>query len=553
MKPFALRRPAGVFVMIVAVLAMVMGVVGGAATAAPPDYTHPGAISEVTMVRSDNGGNPVVDSEWNEGDRVRLDATWAVPDTAKAGDTFGMKLPEQFRQFTQSFELPDSNKNVVGNCVVVGTLAPTLTCTLSSFVDGKVDIKGTLWFLATLSKESQESSVSFNVGGDVTITTQLPGGGIKPDPNQPKPYTPPTAPVKGGWQEQDGRLGWNVVWEGASIPGDITITDTLSPNGSDVQGHRNVDGRLQVQYREPGPKTYWKTLDGWTGSWDQSGTRYTVTIPQNIINPAYGYRTLYWTKPNEAVYAGDTFANTAVINGTTLTRKVKWVVSGGGTGSAQDLGTVNVTKLGDNLPKGLSYTIEYTDGSSAEPRLLTLTEGETAYTTRFKPGTVLTFREVALPEIVGVQWGEPVFSQNPVTVRAGESIAITLTNRAEEAPRPDKPKPVVKALTNERKTCEDGLQTRKGTETVDHRFDNTTWTWVAMSPAVEWQEWEKVRDLTPTEKAELGCEKPNKPKPAQLKATSLAKTGFDASLLAQVGILPGLGILLIAIRRKRRS
>ncbi|MDO4781483.1 MAG: Ig-like domain-containing protein [Candidatus Saccharibacteria bacterium] len=549
MRPFAPRRLLGVFTAIAAFVTMIVGASGGIAIAAAPDFTHPGAISKVTLTRSDNGGNPVVDDEWNVGDRIRLDAVWSVPDNAKGGDTFGMQLPDQFRQFTQAFDLPDSNKNVVGKCAVTGTSAPTLTCTLLPFVDDKVNIGGTLWFLATLAGESQESEASFHVGGDVTITTPLPGGGIKPNPTQPLPYTPPTTPVKGGWQEQDGRLGWNVVWEGASVPGNITITDTLSPNSPDTQGHHNVDGRLQVQYREPGLKTHWKALEGWTGSWNQSGTQYTVTIPQDIINPAYGYRTLYWTKPNEAVYNGDIFANTAIINGTTLTRKVKWVVSGGGTGSAQDLGTVNVTKLGDNLPEGLSYTVEYTDDPSTEPRRLTLVEGETTYTARFKPGTVLTFREVALPEIVGIQWGEPVFSQNPVTVKAGESIAITLTNQAEEAPKPDRPESAVKELQDERKSCENGLEARKGTETVSHRFDETTWSWVPMDPVTEWRDWTKVRDLTPAEKQELGCEKPSKPAPSQPKATALAKTGVDSSLLAGGGIMIAIGVLLIAIRR----
>lgn len=536
------------FMAIIVLVAMIVGMLGGAAAIAFSDHTHPGAISDVSLTRSNNKGGPVDDNVWNIGDELRLTATWTVPDSARGGDTFGMTLPSQLRRATQRFEVPDkATGKTVAICTVEEAAAPRLACRLTDFVNDKVEKSGDLWFVAVLDEEVTATELVFETQGKTQVTAPIPGGAVHPQIKQPTNYSPPAKPEKGGWVEMDGRLGWNVVFSGDFATEDITITDALSPDGPDTQAHRNVDKRLQVQYREPGADTYWKTLDGWTGAWNETGTGYTVTIPRNILNPTYGYRTLYWTAPTEQIYIGDTFANVATINGTTLTRKVNWVAFGGGSGSAQDLGTVNLTKVGDSLPEGVSYTVEYTDGSSAEPRRLTLKKGETVYTARFKAGTVLTFKEVALPQVVGVQWGEPAFSQNPVTIKAGESIAITLTNTAEEAPRPDEPAPLVKELAKERRACESGFEVRKGTETTGHKFDAATWTWVVTDPVTKWKDWEKVRDLTPTEKVQLGCKKPD---PANSKVAALPKTGASGLILPVALALMAAGTVLKSTARR---
>ncbi|MDO4773672.1 MAG: hypothetical protein Q4A37_00930, partial [Candidatus Saccharibacteria bacterium] len=117
--------------------------------------------------------------------------------------------------------------------------------------------------------------------------------------------------------------------------------------------------------------------------------------------------------------------------------------------------------------------------------------------------------------------------------------------------KPDKPESLTKEVQDERKTCEGGLEARKGTETTDFKFDTTTWTWVAMDPVTEWQDWTKVRDLSPAEKQELGCEKPDRPTPVQPKTTVLAKTGVDPYFLVMGGVAIAIGCLLIAIRREQ--
>ena len=398
---------------------------------------HASAITSVTVVRSDSAGNPVT-GDFKVGDRIRLDATWSVPDSAKGGDTFSMTLPSEFARYTQGFTLPDANGNIVGNCSVSSGAAPVLTCTLTDYVNEKTDVAGTLWFLATLDGSTEEEGVSFNVDGTV-IFVQIPGG-INPNPGTgpgtpqpPQPYVPGN-PSKSSSQGQNGVMSWTVAFPGNRVgSGDVVITDALTPQGANTQAHHNTDGKLTIQYRPGGLKpdgtaTSWQNLTGWTGGWNAEGTGYSVTIPANLIDPGAGYRISYTTIPNETAYTGDKFSNTANVSGIELTRTQSWTVTGGGTGSGADLGTVNITKLGDDLPEGVTYTVEYTDGTRTEQ--LTLTPGVPAYTVRFPRGTVLTFEEINLPKVDGIMWGTPVWSSKQVTVKAGESIAITLTNTA---------------------------------------------------------------------------------------------------------------------------
>ena len=347
-----------------------------------------------------------------------------------------MTLPGEFARYTQGFALPDTNGNVVGNCSVSSAGAPVLTCTLTDFVNGKVDVAGTLWFLATLDGSTDEEGLSFDVDG-VAIYVPIPGG-VKPSTpgtggNPPSPFNPGN-PSKTSSQNQSGTITWTVTFPGNQVGNsDVVISDVLTPQGADTQTHYNVDGVITVQHRAPGlnedgSATSWHTLPGWSGGWNDAGTSYSITIPAELIDSTYGYRIRYNTVPSDTAYTGDKFASTANVAGKTLTRTQPWTVTGGGTGSGADLGTVNITKLGDDLPEDVTYTVEYSADNFATVERLTFSGGETVYTKRYRDGIVLQFREVDLPQVDGGIWGDPVWSSRSVEVQAGESIAITLTN-----------------------------------------------------------------------------------------------------------------------------
>lgn len=72
---------------------------------------------------------------------------------------------------------------------------------------------------------------------------------------------------------------------------------------------------------------------------------------------------------------------------------------------------------------------------------------------------------------------------------------------------PEKPKPI--NHSDSKKECVDGYQERTGTE--DHVWNSNKKKWEPTGTVV-WNDWTHVRGLTPAEKAELGCAKPEQPK-----------------------------------------
>ncbi|KRC32966.1 DUF5979 domain-containing protein [Oerskovia sp. Root22] len=87
------------------------------------------------------------------------------------------------------------------------------------------------------------------------------------------------------------------------------------------------------------------------------------------------------------------------------------------------------------VPAGTEFTVEYSyeiDGATTGGRLTVLADGTVVNGPQnLVAGTVVTFAEVALPEIPGVVWGAPVFSPESVTIGDSTSPEVTLTNRAD--------------------------------------------------------------------------------------------------------------------------
>ncbi|MFZ1242937.1 MAG: hypothetical protein WAQ22_02210 [Candidatus Saccharimonas sp.] len=76
---------------------------------------------------------------------------------------------------------------------------------------------------------------------------------------------------------------------------------------------------------------------------------------------------------------------------------------------------------------------------------------------------------------------------------------------------PEKPAVITMPVVDQRTTCELGVESRDGVKTTDWTLDGNTW--VQSDPVTTWNDWSKVRDLTPSEKTELGCDKPVAPEP----------------------------------------
>ncbi|WP_354508618.1 DUF5979 domain-containing protein [Oerskovia enterophila] len=89
----------------------------------------------------------------------------------------------------------------------------------------------------------------------------------------------------------------------------------------------------------------------------------------------------------------------------------------------------------DVVPAGTAFEVDYSyvaDGSTVTGTLEVLADGTAVTGPQGLPeGTVVTLSEPRLPEVPGVVWGTPTFEpSSPVTLGAGGTVAVRLTNTA---------------------------------------------------------------------------------------------------------------------------
>src|SRR5699024_1754498 len=114
-----------------------------------------------------------------------------------------------------------------------------------------------------------------------------------------------------------------------------------------------------------------------------------------------------------------------------------------------EVGLFSVVKLFDDADDllseddraGLEFTVEYTyedaDGEQVTDSLIVGGDGESVDSPELPAGSQVSLSEVELPEVEGLQWGTPEFSQETVEVAAGETVEVELTNVV--SPEPEDP------------------------------------------------------------------------------------------------------------------
>lgn len=156
---FAMRR-----VLAIAAVALLAGVTGANGVSASAT-TLPGAVTSVSL----SPMNPA------PGQSVRLDLTWAVPDSARGGDTFTMDLPDELNRISRSFTMMNAAGDEVATALVSeGHVAFTLT----DFVNIHNGVHGTAYFWVQLSHDVTPGEVMTLDFGSVTtvVTPGDPGG-----------------------------------------------------------------------------------------------------------------------------------------------------------------------------------------------------------------------------------------------------------------------------------------------------------------------------------------------------------------------------------------
>ena len=373
--------------------------------------------------------------------RFRIDADWKVPDDAKAGETFGMTLPDEFGRLSSGFDVKNENGDLLATCDVSGDDRPEVVCTLTDFVDTHEDVNGSLWLEVEASEATENSYVEFIINGE-PYEVDLPGeGGIIGD----NPAT--EVPWKNvNFVNDKNEMIWNM-----HIPSDVADNGTMRISddlveGTDANGlesHSLVGldegGYLAIDRRQvdaDGQFTGgWETVspDDYTASFprESGGKSFEVEIRNVPDTPKYIYALKYKTKPDDGILVeGNKFSNDATVQSEKLTRVYEYRACGGGDGDGVQYTRFSVQKsvtgeAAASVPEDTTFTVEYTANGETKTLEVGIGEDGTARSGRYPLGTEFTIREIDLPEIEGVEWDEYVITGEGVTRNADGSYSLT--------------------------------------------------------------------------------------------------------------------------------
>lgn len=383
-------------------------------------------------------------------DTLRLEATWAVPDSAQPGDTFSLSFPTtpRFVGVTSSFPLRAPDGATVGTCTVAAT---AITCTLSDYVLTHDNVRGTLFFQMKAEETTEDDTVTFTTGDGGPITVEIPGGGVGPQRSEPAP----TDATKSGVQTADGTIEWYIWVPGRLLSGERpTLTDTATP-GLSLLPSTVAIGSVAVDAWNGGlfDAADFRTLTAgsdYVFTPDADSSSFTVVFAAPA-EPDRLYRVSYQTRLPADAHTGQVFSNT--VSGSSFTTTTASVTASlaGGDGDGDGLGGFSVAKritgaAAPLVPAGATFAVDYSYPGADGPVTGTLTlpvDGTDRSVGRIPVGTVVTLSEHTADAVPGVVWGTPQFRGDGVTttdegaqltIGAGSVVAVELTNPATLSP-----------------------------------------------------------------------------------------------------------------------
>ncbi len=199
----------------------------------------PGAITSVTTDKTSYGYN----------DRIQLNFTWAVPDSAGAGDTFTLDLPDELQASSQAkFALRAPDGSTVANAVWAGK---QVVFTLTSYADTHDAVGGSgfltvQWDHAFTPVTSQPVVLQFDSNAVEVVIGDKPTPTPPCTTNCPPPPATPTSrslSKSGGWadggfegtRDDADNINWTIALPGNpdGYAGPIAVVDTPAA-GSEI-------------------------------------------------------------------------------------------------------------------------------------------------------------------------------------------------------------------------------------------------------------------------------------------------------------------------------
>ncbi|MFE5800621.1 SpaA isopeptide-forming pilin-related protein [Bacillus thuringiensis] len=309
-------------------------------------------VDEINISRTDG----TTSEPYQASDGMKVEVKWSAKEKIKSGDQFTIDMPKEFRKdlMNMSFPLKDAEGKTVGTCEMKKGL---LTCTMGDYVEGKNNIKGSLFVEFYFGLEAydgvKEIPLEFNVDGQI-VNKEV---SVNNTTERPKPQPNTENLLKwGSYNQEDPSIADWLVYVNATGTEmqDLKLTDTLGP------GHELITDSVVLEeavFEDGYAPTNIKpanlsnikinaTKAGFTIEFPDSSKGYILRYKTKITNPA--------AKPHK---------NTVKLEGKNIKTEEKvgqvFVSGGGGSGS------------GDNNPPSIEKNIVDENGKLVENEQLT--------------------------------------------------------------------------------------------------------------------------------------------------------------------------------------
>ncbi|PRT21081.1 SpaA isopeptide-forming pilin-related protein [Bacillus wiedmannii] len=286
-------------------------------------------VDEINISRTDG----TTSEPYQASDGMKVEVKWSAKEKIKSGDQFTIDMPKEFRKdlMNMSFPLKDAEGKTVGTCEMKKGL---LTCTMGDYVEGKNNVKGSLFVEFYFGLEAydgvKEIPLEFNVDGQI-VNKEV---SVNNTTERPKPQPNTDNLLKwGSYNQEDPSIADWLVYVNAigTEMQDLKLTDTLGP------GHELITNSLVLEeavFEDGYAPTNIKPADLSKIKINATKTGFTIEFPDS----SKGYILRYKTKITNP--AAKPHKNTVKLEGKNIKTEEKvgevFVSGGGGTGSGDD-------------------------------------------------------------------------------------------------------------------------------------------------------------------------------------------------------------------------
>ena len=294
--------------------------------------------ANVTNEFSPNGPNRLWDS-------FSADLTFdTTGKSVKQGDTLTIDLPAELRTRNATFDVTDKKTGGVAlNCTVPFGLGQTVTCTFTDYVNTHVNAKGDIHVRTDMASTTTDASLTFKINHKVEIKANIPNGNVVVNKES---WVPPS-PWKYGWQLHDGhseRFTWEIHIPAKSIQAPvISVTDTFDTSHggyklfNDPSSDPNAWQRTRLlkwnsteaykkdpYHEHPSSRVkVGEAINGGTFTLTETSTGFVATFPNSNDDAIYELKYYTELKSPEGLKIGNSFNNTADVNGLTAKKEIE--------------------------------------------------------------------------------------------------------------------------------------------------------------------------------------------------------------------------------------